>query len=108
MTNKTFASGKNAIAICDRSGLKFPYAEIVTEQGTGLRVHRSELDGVYNRVTNPLLKIKTVGDKIGLKNALTDDLEDSGDVLSYLVDEDGDLIVGTRLMFGVEEYIITK
>jgi len=30
----TFASGKNALAISDRSGLAFPYLEMESDQGT--------------------------------------------------------------------------
>ena len=51
--NRRFSSGKNAFAICDRSGFKYPYKEMVKEPGTGLFVHRSLTDGKWNRVTSP-------------------------------------------------------
>jgi len=35
---------------CQRSGLMFPYEEMVREPGTNLWVHRSYSDGVSNRV----------------------------------------------------------
>ena len=39
----TFASGKFALAISDRSGMAFPYNEMV-EEWTGARVHTSEYE----------------------------------------------------------------
>lgn len=48
-----YASGKNAIAICDRSGFKYPWSEMVVEPGTGWLVHRSESDGKYSLVSHP-------------------------------------------------------
>lgn len=99
---RSFASGKNAIKICMRSGFKYPYNEIIEEPGTGLWVHYSESDGMYNRVTHPQLHIKGVSDKIGLekpnpdnKNAVT---------VNYLTDENGDYITVLG-MFGVQQYI---
>jgi hypothetical protein len=35
---------------CQRSGLMFPYEQMVREPGTNLWVHRSYSDGVCNRV----------------------------------------------------------
>lgn len=57
-----FAKGQNAKAVSDRSGLTFPYREMITEPGTGLRVHWSESDGIYNIVQHPQNFIKRVFD----------------------------------------------
>ena len=48
-----FASGKNAVGICHRSGFKFPYSELVFEPGTNYLVHKSETDGSYSLVNHP-------------------------------------------------------
>lgn len=48
-----FATGKNAISICQRSGFKFPYREMVFESGTNTWVHRSEDDGQWDLVNHP-------------------------------------------------------
>lgn len=55
MTNRVFirrrfSKGKNAFAFSERSGMPYPYTEMIVEPGTGLRVHRSESDGKWNRV----------------------------------------------------------
>lgn len=57
-----FASGKNAKAVSDRSGLTFPYREMVTEPGTLLRVHYTESDGRYNIVDHPQNFVKKTFD----------------------------------------------
>ncbi len=98
--SKNFATGKNAWAICQRSGLRFPYKEIVTEPGTGLRVHFSESDGAYNRVQHPQLHIKGVSDRIGLEKPYPD----TNISVSYLTDVSGAFITAIG-MFGVTEYI---
>jgi hypothetical protein len=41
-----WASGVKAWAICDRCGIRFKYAKIVTEPGTNMRVCRRCLDPV--------------------------------------------------------------
>lgn len=46
---RKFATGKYSYAFSDRSGMPFPYREMVIEPGTGLFVHRSESDGKWNR-----------------------------------------------------------
>lgn len=102
--SRSFASGKNAIKICQRSGFKYPYKEIVEEPGTGLWVHYSESDGAYNRVQHPQLHIKGVSDRIGLEKPNPD----IDDVIDYLIDEEGNYVLGAILMFGEEEQIITE
>lgn len=61
------ASGKYAIAICDRSGFQFPWKEMVKEPGTGFIVHRTESDGKWNLVDHPQNNIKDIrAENIGL------------------------------------------
>lgn len=48
-----FASGKYAVAICHRSGFKYPYKDMVFEPGTNYFVHKSEDDGEWSLVTHP-------------------------------------------------------
>jgi hypothetical protein len=42
-----------AWAISDRSGLKFHLNEMIYEPGTGVFLHKSESDGMYNAVDHP-------------------------------------------------------
>jgi hypothetical protein len=53
LSGGSFASGKNALAICERSGFTFPWSEMIFEPGTGHFVHQSESDGKYNAVGHP-------------------------------------------------------
>lgn len=48
-----FATGKNAVGICHRSGFKVPYRELVFEPGTNYLVHKSETDGSYSIASHP-------------------------------------------------------
>lgn len=48
-----FASGKNALAICQRCGFQFPYREVQAESGTQVRVCRECDDRRFNRVEHP-------------------------------------------------------
>ena len=58
-----YASGKNALAISDRSGLRFPYSEMVREWNGSL-VHYSEFEA-----KQPQLEPKPIGsDSIALYN----------------------------------------
>lgn len=98
MTN--FASGKRAWSISDRSGLRFPYNEMLFEPGTGIWVHKSETDGQYNIVDHPQGRVKAPkGDAISLENIYGDGRED--EYPEFLVDENGDTLV-IRGMFGIE------
>lgn len=45
--------GKRARAISQRSGMSFPYNEMVREPGTGWLVHKSESDGAWNLRDHP-------------------------------------------------------
>jgi len=51
---KPFAKGRDAVAICQRSGFKYLQSEMVFEPGTNYFVHRSETDGFKNLVDDPL------------------------------------------------------
>mgnify|MGYP003134124230 FL=1 len=58
-----FASGKHAIAISDRSGMRFPYTEMVKEWN-GMWVHYSEFE-----IKQPQLDLAVIGpDGIGLEH----------------------------------------
>jgi len=62
-----FASGKNALAISDRSGLRFPYREMVKEWN-GMWVHTSEYES-----KQPQLELAVIGpDGIGLEHPRPD------------------------------------
>ena len=63
-----YASGKNAKAISDRSGMAFPYQEMVREW-TGALVHISEFES-----KQPQIRRKTIkADAIALQNTRTQD-----------------------------------
>lgn len=71
-----FAKGKNATAICDRTGRKHPYSEMVVEPGTKWLVHWTESDGKWNLVTNPRnYPSKPKKEGMGLKEARPDRIE---------------------------------
>ena len=58
-----FASGSKAIAISDRSGMQFPYTEMVKEWN-GMWVHYSEFE-----IKQPQLDLAVIGpDGIALDN----------------------------------------
>lgn len=57
------ASGKYAKAISDRSGLEFPYKEMVKEWN-GLTVHKSEFESKHPQ----LERTRKSADRISLKN----------------------------------------
>ena len=62
-----FASGKKAKAISDRSGMAFPYREMLKEWN-GSFVHISEFENKH-----PQIEVKThVPDKVALQNARSD------------------------------------
>lgn len=92
------AKGKRSFFICERSGFKYPYSEHVVEPGTGLIVHKSETDGIWNRVDHPQnFSARPRPEGVGLKNASPDGGEGRDTFLlledgSPMVDEDGDPI----------------
>ncbi len=65
-----FTRGKKAIAICQRSGMKYLREEMVFEPGTNFIVHKSESDGSHSIIVDPLnypsLKLQQL-EGLGLK-----------------------------------------
>jgi hypothetical protein len=97
---KTFASTKNALRICQRSGFKYKYNKIIVEPGTGLWVHEDESDGRFNRVDHPQLHIKGVSDMMALEKPNPD----IKDAIEYLTDEDGNYLSALG-QFGAQLYL---
>ena len=60
----SFSTGKNALAISDRSGLAFPYNEMVTEWN-GSRVHYTEFEPKHPQLISRIHR----GDRVSLQNA---------------------------------------
>lgn len=100
-----FAHGKKAWSISQRSGLRFPYNEMVIEPGTNIWLHRSETDGKYNRVDHPQGNVKAPpADRMALEKIFIDGRYSQNP--TFLSDENNNPIVFIE-MFGVELYIIT-
>ena len=71
-----YASGKRSKAISDRSGMAFPYNEMVKEWNGSL-VHRSEFEAKH-----PQIEVKShKADKQSLKNARPDRIETAAPIL---------------------------
>jgi len=66
------SKNRKSYAISDRSGLRFPYNEMLYEQGTNFFVHKSESDGRYNEKDHPQNHIRTRVEDIALRDAHTD------------------------------------
>ncbi len=64
------SSGKRAKAISDRSGMAFPYSEMVFEWNGSL-VHQSEFETKHPQIETR----RHIADKQGLKNAKPDRIE---------------------------------
>ena len=76
----SFSSGKHALMISDRSGVAFPYREMVQEW-TGMWVHTSEFEP-----KQPQLEPKPMnGDSISLRNVRPDRIENA---VPYLLPTD--------------------
>ena len=76
-----FSTGKNAKAISDRSGMEFPYKEMVKEWN-GAFVHQSEFESKH-----PQLEPRThLGDAEGLQNARPDRTEP---ITTVMISQDG-------------------
>ncbi len=72
-SSKKYASGKNARAICDRSGYEYPMSEMVVEPGTNYLVHHTMSDGMYSLVDHPQnFPVTKIGDVVGLENPRVD------------------------------------
>lgn len=65
---QTFATGRRAIAICDRCGWKYPWMSLRTEPGTLYKVCQTCNDGRYSLVCHPQNFVATnVVDAIALR-----------------------------------------
>lgn len=92
-----WAKGLKAWALCERCGLRFKYADMVTEPGTGLFVDRLCNDGMWNRVDHPQnFAPKFRAEGLGLKNASPDRNEETarGTMITdesgiYILDDEG-------------------
>ena len=80
------SSGKRALAVSDRSGLSFPYREMVTEPGTKLWVHRTESDGRWNVVDYEKLLVAPTGDAQRLENPTSYAEQDAGAEVDLVTD----------------------
>jgi hypothetical protein len=85
------ASGKYSVGICQRSGFKYPYRDLVVEPGTGWLVHWSMSDGMWNLKDHPQNKSpRKKVERIGLAFPSPDKPLDG---LNVLGTEGGDYIV---------------
>lgn len=74
---KRYASGKHAVAICQRSAKKIPYRRLVKEPGTGFLVDKRWSDGKWNLVDHPRNFLpKDLSDATGLKYSTGNDNPD--------------------------------
>ena len=74
-----YAKGKYSKAISDRSGLEFPYTEMVKEWN-GSFVHRSEFEAKHPQIKRKHIK----ADAIALANARPRPKDDNKDFLLYI------------------------
>ena len=74
-----YAKGKKSQAISDRSGMAFPYTEMVKEWN-GSFVHRSEFEAKHPQIKRKHIK----ADAIALANARPRPKDDNKDFLLYI------------------------
>ena len=74
-----YAKGKKSQAISDRSGMAFPYTEMVKEWN-GSFVHRSEFEAKHPQIKRKHIK----ADAIALANASPRPKDDNKDFLLYI------------------------
>ncbi len=74
-----YARGKKSQAISDRSGMAFPYTEMVKEWN-GSFVHRSEFEAKHPQIKRKHIK----ADAIALANARPRPKDDNKDFLLYI------------------------
>ena len=85
-----YARGKHSLAISDRSGMAFPYTEMVKEWN-GLLVHKSEFEAKHPQIRRKHIK----ADAIALANARPRGKDNTKNFLLYTnVDK---CILGTEL-----------
>jgi|TARA_R100001530_G_scaffold119945_1_gene87185 hypothetical protein len=97
-----FARGKYAQAISDRSGMAFPYNEMVKEWN-GSFVHKSEFEAKHPQIRRKHIK----ADAIALANARPRGPDNTGLFLLYITNglfnnpgmrpQDGEGVLGTEL-----------
>tara|TARA_R100000988_G_C3850141_1_gene94548 strand:- start:143 stop:457 length:315 start_codon:yes stop_codon:yes gene_type:complete len=85
-----YARGKYAKAISDRSGMEFPYNEMVKEWN-GSFVHKSEYEGKHPQIRRKHIK----ADAIALSNARPRTKDNTKNFLLYTNIDKG--ILGTKL-----------
>ena len=74
-----YARGKYAKAISDRSGMAFPYREMVTEWN-GSFVHKSEFEPKHPQIRRKHIK----ADAVALANARPRQKDDNSDFILYI------------------------
>jgi len=74
-----YARGKYAKAISDRSGMAFPYREMVTEWN-GSFVHKSEFEAKHPQIRRKHIK----SDAVALANARPRQKDDNKDFILYI------------------------
>ena len=74
-----YARGKYAKAISDRSGMAFPYREMVTEWN-GSFVHKSEFEAKHPQIRRKHVK----SDAVALANARPRQKDDNKDFVLYI------------------------
>lgn len=83
------ARRKRGVAICDRTGAKHKYKDMVIEPGTGYFVHKSASDGAYNLKDHPQNHLRRHGpDPKPLKHARPD--RDWNDPVDFIPGDDND------------------
>lgn len=87
---RKWAVGRHALAISDRDGFRYPYREMIKEPGTGLMIHRSESDGIWNRVDHPQNFPADTREAIGLKDARPDVRDPNP---NFIFTEDGSFVI---------------
>ena len=79
-----FATGKNSKAISDRSGMEFPYVEMVREWNGSL-VHISEFEPKHPQIR----RRRTVADAIALQNSRVMKFQQPTDISGLQADSGG-------------------
>lgn len=67
-----WASGRRSKSVCERSGFKFNYKEMVHEPGTNYWVHWTESDGKWSLVEHPQNRYADLSENIALRWSRTD------------------------------------
>ena len=73
---RRYRKGRKSYGICQRTGFKVRYRNIIREPGTGLIIDKRMSDGRYNAVDHPQNCSARVGpDSVPLENATKDTAE---------------------------------